>query len=1021
MNKKIIAGLLTFMLVVAGAGSAVFAAEADGPSDADSPAIEQADTDVPSVEDAEEVSEDGAPAGEDAEEVSEDGAPAGEVPDEEQDIPAADGVPGKYTVKFDANGGTGDLMEDIERTVDQDFELPECTYTKNGFTFKEWNTQSDGNGTGYDAGDLFGPYAAGEIKTLYAIWDKETYNITYHLDGGTNDKNNPETYDVETDTIIFRDPVKKGYKFDGWFEDAAFKTSIDRIVKGSTGNVDVYAKWLPCRYTVRFNGNGSTGGAMQDMTGCEFDKAYYLSANSFTKKGYNFTGWNTRADGKGTAYADKARIRNLSETDGAVITVYAQWNIVQYTVRYTLNGGKNDAANPAAYTVATNTIALKPATRKGYTLAGWYKDSSFSSKITQIQKGSTGNLVLYAKWNPITYKVKFDGHGATSGKMSTLTGLKYDVKYKLSKNKFKKKGYSFDRWTTKRSGKGKAFANREKVKNLTATDKKTVTLYAQWKIKEYTIKYVLNGGKNNSKNPSTYTVKTKKITLQPATRKGYTFKGWYKDKAFKHRVRSIPKGSTGNKTLYAKWEANKYRIRFNGNKADHGSMSDMKNCKYGKKYKLKANAFRKDGYKFTGWNTKRNGTGKSFSNKQKVKNLKSKNGAVVTLYAQWKPIEYTIVFDGNGSTSGSMEDMTCTYGKKYYLNENEYERRRFLFDCWNTKRDGSGKVYTDGAAVSDLTMKDGDRVVLYAQWDEDYEEIRMNISKPSQDDISSYINSHPYYSTDTYYQPPSLQEPYSAGRMSDQSLDGCLNQLKTYRYIAGVHTNIYLSDTYNDRAIKGTLISQLNNSISRSPSRPAVLNDPKYNQLFDDGSDGCENSIMAKGYPTLWMRDAIDKWMEDSDDDNIDTLGNRRYILSPSLSQVGFGRTGGSNGAYCAAYVIGGDNRSESSTRVAWPAHNTPTGLFDEDTAWSLSLGREISKDDVKVKVIRDRDHKEWLFSSDRRDGKFYVNNGRYGVKGCIIFRPDDIEVDDDETYTVKIFMMDRKEMIRYKVNFFNL
>ena len=64
-------------------------------------------------------------------------------------------------------------------------------------------------------------------------------------------------------------------------------------------------------------------------------------------------------------------------------------------------------------------------------------------------------------------------------------------------------------------------------------------------------------------------------------------------------------------------------------------MSSLTNCKYGKSYKLTANKFKKSGYTFVGWNTKKNGSGKIYKNKQSIKNLTSKNGGTVTLYAQW--------------------------------------------------------------------------------------------------------------------------------------------------------------------------------------------------------------------------------------------------------------------------------------------------------------------------------------------------------------------------------------------------
>lgn len=87
----------------------------------------------------------------------------------------------------------------------------------------------------------------------------------------------------------------------------------------------------------------------------------------------------------------------------AVTNKYKNSNLVTvqwYTVKYQLNGGKNNSKNPTSFTNATSTITLKKPTRSGYEFKGWYTNSKFkaSSKITQIKKGTAKNLKLYAKW-----------------------------------------------------------------------------------------------------------------------------------------------------------------------------------------------------------------------------------------------------------------------------------------------------------------------------------------------------------------------------------------------------------------------------------------------------------------------------------------------------------------------------------------------------------------------------------------------------------------------------------------------
>ena len=237
---------------------------------------------------------------------------------------------------------------------------------------------------------------------------------------------------------------------------------------------------LKVAYTVKFNGNGADSGSVANQK-ITYGSKTALSANKFQKKGYSFKGWNTKKDGTGTTYADKADGSKLTKTNGATVTLYAQWTANKYTIT-------------------------------------------------------------------------FNGNGSTSGSMKKLTSLKYGKTYTLTKNSYKKKGYTFKGWNTKKDGSGKTYKNKAEIKNLSAKSGGKVTLYAKWSKTKYTITYNLNKGKNNKNNPSSYNITTKTIKLKSPTRKGYTFKGWYSDKKCTKKVTQIKKGSTGNVTLYAKWK-----------------------------------------------------------------------------------------------------------------------------------------------------------------------------------------------------------------------------------------------------------------------------------------------------------------------------------------------------------------------------------------------------------------------------------------------------------------------------------
>ncbi|MBO4432994.1 MAG: leucine-rich repeat protein [Clostridia bacterium] len=213
-----------------------------------------------------------------------------------------------------------------------------------------------------------------------------------------------------------------------------------------------------------------------------------------------------------------------------------------YSIEYKLNGGKN-GKNPKTYTVKTDTITLKNPTKKGYKFKGWYSDANFKNKVKTIKKGSTGNKTLHAKWSKINYKITYK---LNKGKNNAKSLKSYTVTTSATLKKPTRKGYTFKGWYSDAKFKNKV----TKIKEGSTGD---ITLYAKWSKATYKITYKLNKGKNNSKNPKKYTVTTATVKLKNPTRKGYTFKGWYSDSKFKNKVTKIVKGSTGNKTLYAKW------------------------------------------------------------------------------------------------------------------------------------------------------------------------------------------------------------------------------------------------------------------------------------------------------------------------------------------------------------------------------------------------------------------------------------------------------------------------------------
>lgn len=226
-------------------------------------------------------------------------------------------IAANQTVMFDNNGGSGGMSNQVANASGS---LTLNTFSRTGYSFGGWNTAANGSGTAYADGATYA-FTAG--TTLYAQWAASTYTVTYDYNGATT-QNGPSSSGFTSggSAITLPTPVKIGYSFDGWFTDAGLTTLLG--AGGSsyspTSSPTLYAGWtaLP-NQTVIFDANGGTGTMSNQVT----NVATALTANAFTQPGYNFAGWNTAANGSGTAYANGA---TYAFTAGA--TLYAQWTFI---------------------------------------------------------------------------------------------------------------------------------------------------------------------------------------------------------------------------------------------------------------------------------------------------------------------------------------------------------------------------------------------------------------------------------------------------------------------------------------------------------------------------------------------------------------------------------------------------------------------------------------------------------------------------------------------------------------------
>ena len=610
---------------------------------------------------------------------------------------------------------------------------------KTNRTFYGWSANTDANDRDVPVGDTMdrntlNANARTEIvmparaKTVYALWAiNPTLSYNVNAPAGSNAPGTPASQTVPYNTAAADksgwaagDTGKiPGYRFDGWYTAPNGGNKYD-FNTPLTGNVTVYAHWVGNGYTVRFAGNGATGGGTPDQA-FQYNIGQNLHRNGFVRDGYTFTGWK-RADNQ-QAYGDGQWVNNLTTQPNGIVTMVAQWSANEAHIRYNPNPpagkttGGQGTPNWDGHTGDTPAIRGNGWTIDGYTFAGW--TTSPDGGGTKYAPGASwtanGTLTLYAQWTPGEAGLTYDGNGATGGKTDPQNGVT-DQKVNVRQNGFTRDGYTFVRWDTQADCRGKAVNPGDKW-----TLQGSSTLYACWAGVAQTLTYHGNGATGgNTAAQSGHTGDELTTNANGFTRDGYTFVRWDTAKDGSGTAYGEGKNGVGRYTmkpagndLYAIWQANPASIQYRDDYGATGSTPDTTGVT-GQNVTIARNGFVRPGYTFTGWARDRR-TNPSLQPGGRY----TLTPGTTTLWAQWKADPAHLIYNANtGSTSQTRRtdgvvDQTLT------VIANPFTRTGYTFTGWNTQADGRGRAYTAGNGfrlVADPKSNPVNTSVLYAQW-----------------------------------------------------------------------------------------------------------------------------------------------------------------------------------------------------------------------------------------------------------------------------------------------------------------
>lgn len=612
---------------------------------------------------------------------------------------------------------------------------------KTNRTFYGWSANTDANDRDVPVGDTMDRNTLNanvrteivmpaRAKTVYALWAiNPTLSYNVNTPAGSNAPGTPASQTVPYNTAAADksgwaagDTGKiPGYRFDGWYTAPNGGNKYD-FNTPLTNNVTVYAHWIGNGYTVRFTGNGATGGGTPDQA-FQYNIGQNLHRNGFTRDGYTFTGWK-RADNQ-QAYGDGQWVTNLTTQPNGIVTMVAQWSANEAHIRYNPNppagktAGGQGTPNWDGHTGDTPAIGGNGWTIDGYTFAGW--TTSPDGGGTKYAPGASwtanGTLTLYAQWTPGEAGLTYDGNGATGGKTDPQNGVT-DQKVNVRQNGFTRDGYTFVRWDTQADCRGKAVNPGDKW-----TLQGSSTLYACWAGVAQTLTYHGNGATGgNTAAQSGKTGDELTTNANGFTRDGYTFVRWDTAKdgsgtAYgegKNGVSRYTMKPAGN-DLYAIWKANPATIQYRNDWPNTTGSTPDTTGDTGDTVTISQNSFDRPGYTFTGWSTSKRGDPSLQPGDKHTLEPRT-----TTVWAQWKADPAHLVYNSNIGTVGSeTKTVDGVVDQTVKTITNPFDRPGYTFSGWNTQADGKGKAYATGADYV-LTANDKstpkNTSVLYAQW-----------------------------------------------------------------------------------------------------------------------------------------------------------------------------------------------------------------------------------------------------------------------------------------------------------------
>ena len=634
-----------------------------------------------------------------------------------------------------ASGSITETMPQSKHTYDTPKNLSDNQFTLTGWHFCGWAKTATGTAEYTDGASVNNLTAEnGGAVALYAVWQANTYTISFNTDGGNFVQETSATFDSALPNAGV--PARKGYRFCGYFGEAGgngvqFYDASGKAAENKTyaedRNIELYAYWSVISYNIDLYSGGRYVKTLENIA---FDHLRLPSAAALnlSREHYNFVGWNLYDNQDWKMFsADVVYTVGIGYEQGETVTLYAAWKEKNvYSVNYDANGGGGAPGVEQKHEDETFALSDTIPTRENYTFLGWARtpDANLADYPAGFVKKLTMGgepITLYAVWkrNP---SLSFDANG---GAFSSAPEIRYPAagsEESIPSAAPEKAGHIFAGWGNE---KGASIADypADGSKKITMPDADTL-LYAVWQKQKYTITHavassdfeivgLLGEYEYEYEAAATFTIQT----AAGATGKPIVYVNG-----------ELLAAKNGEYTFTVRGESHVFVAAADGSaltlvySANGGTGAPHDNQVYqsGDTATIPQTTPTRYGYTFLGWAAEQNAEVAQYKKGETY----TFAGASAVLYAVWKANAYTVVYNANGG-AGDMQNGEFTFGTKGALAKNSFAKIGYTFVGWSLSQNGAA-AYKDGAEIADLCADENGTVTLYAVWEQTVTQISFD-------------------------------------------------------------------------------------------------------------------------------------------------------------------------------------------------------------------------------------------------------------------------------------------------------